>query len=77
MKATADGELIRLKDVAQVEVGSEFVDIYSNKDGFPAVSMVLKQSPSSNANETIKSVKAKLELVGKGQPWLRVEGMRT
>lgn len=68
VKANADGELIRLKDVAQIEVGSEFVDIYSNKDGMPAVSMVLKQSPSTNANTIIKDVKAKLEELKKNFP---------
>lgn len=68
VRANPDGELIRLKDVAQIEVGSEFVDIYSNKDGMPAVSMVLKQSPSTNANTIIKDVKAKLEELKKNFP---------
>ncbi|MBL7774301.1 MAG: efflux RND transporter permease subunit [Chitinophagaceae bacterium] len=68
IRANPDGEMLRLKDVAKIEVGSEFVDIYSNKDGMPAVSMVLKQSPATNANLIIKDVKTKLEELKKNFP---------
>lgn len=52
---------MKLKDIAEVEVGSEFVDIYSNKDGHPSASLVLKQSPGSNASKVIDEVKLKLQ----------------
>lgn len=68
IRATPDGEILKLKDVAQIEVGSEFVDIYSNKDGYPAASMILKQSPGSNASQVIKDVKKKLEQLKKDFP---------
>lgn len=68
VKATADGEMLKLKDVAQVEVGSEFVDIYSNKDGHPSASLVLKQNPGSNASIVIEEVKAKLQDLKKDFP---------
>ena len=68
VKATADGEMLKLKDVAQVEVGSEFVDIYSNKDGHPSASLVLKQNPGSNASVVIEEVKAKLQDLKKDFP---------
>lgn len=68
VRANAEGEILKLKDIAEVEVGSEFVDIYSNKDGYPAASMVLKQSPGSNANVVIENVKAKLEEMRKDFP---------
>ena len=68
IKATPAGEVLKLKDVAQVEVGSEFVDIYSNKDGHPSASLVLKQSPGSNASKVIDEVKAKLEELKKDFP---------
>jgi HAE1 family hydrophobic/amphiphilic exporter-1 len=61
VKATPEGEITRLKDVADVELGSEFFDIYSDIDGHPAASIVLKQSPGSNATAVIAKVKAKLE----------------
>lgn len=61
IRANADGELLRLKDVADVELGSEFYDIYSNLDGHPSAAITLKQTYGSNASDVIKEVKAKLE----------------
>ena len=68
VKANPDGENIKLKDIAEVEVGSEFVDIYSNKDGNPSASLVLKQNPGSNASTVIDEVKAKLQEMKKDFP---------
>jgi len=61
LKANSGGEMLRLKDVANVELGSEFYDIYSNLDGFPSAAIVLKQTYGSNASDVIAQVKAKLE----------------
>lgn len=60
IRANDDGELLRLRDVAKVELGSEFFDIYSNLDGKPSAAIVLKQTPGSNANDVIAEVKTKL-----------------
>src|SRR5690606_34426985 len=48
-------------DHAGVELGAEFFDIYSDVNGHPAASVVLKQSPDSNAAEVIAEVKRTLE----------------
>ncbi|MFO0792951.1 MAG: efflux RND transporter permease subunit [Candidatus Brocadiaceae bacterium] len=61
IRANEKGEILYLKDIANVELGSEFFDIYSNIDGHPAASIVLKQTVGSNANDVIKQVKAKLK----------------
>ena len=61
IRANPDGELLRLDDIAEVEFGSEFFDIYSNLDGHPSAAIVLKQNYGSNASEVIEEVKAKLE----------------
>ena len=61
IRANDDGEMLRLKDVAKVELGSEFFDIYSNLDGHPSAAIMLKQTYGSNAGEVIDNVKAKLE----------------
>lgn len=61
IKANPEGEILKLKDIAEVELGSEFFDIYSNKDGFPAASIVLKQNFGSNASKVIGLVKEKLK----------------
>ena len=63
IRANAEGESIHLKDVAKVELGSEFFDIYSNLDGNPSAAIVLKQNYGSNASEVIDEVKAQLELM--------------
>ena len=68
IKANPEGEILKLKDIAHVEVGSEFVDIYTNKDGYPSASLVLKQNPGSNSNKIIADVKAKLEELKKNFP---------
>jgi len=60
LRATEEGELLRLKDVASVELGSEFYDLYSDLDGSPSAAIVIKQSYGSNAHEVIKEIKAKL-----------------
>lgn len=60
VKASPEGEILKLKDLAEVELGSEFFDIYSNKDGYPSASMVLKQNFGSNASDVIEGVKEKL-----------------
>lgn len=61
IRANEDGEKLRLKDVAQLELGSEFFDIYSNLDGHPSAAIMLKQTYGSNASEVIANVKAKLK----------------
>jgi hydrophobic/amphiphilic exporter-1 (mainly G- bacteria), HAE1 family len=63
LKANPDGQILRLKDVADVELGSEFFDIYSDIDGHPSASIVLKQSPGSNASAVIEEVKKELEQI--------------
>lgn len=61
IRAKPDGEILHLKDVADVELGSEFYDIYSNMDGHPSAAITLKQTYGSNASDVIKEVKAKLD----------------
>ncbi|WP_107037352.1 efflux RND transporter permease subunit [Brumimicrobium mesophilum] len=63
VKANEEGEIIHLSDVANVELGTEFMDIYSNLDGYPSAAIVLKQSMGSNASEVIEKVKEELEVM--------------
>ena len=60
IRATPEGEILKLKDIASVELGSEFFDIYSNKDGYPSAAIVLKQTYGSNASDVIEQVKDKM-----------------
>lgn len=61
VRANPNGEILHLKDVADIELGSEFYDIYSNLNGHPSAAIVLKQTYGSNANEVIKNIKSKLD----------------
>ncbi len=73
LRANPEGEILRLKDVAPdrydehgkmrrgIELGSEFFDIYSDIDGYPACSIILKQAPGSNAAHVIEEIKKELE----------------
>jgi len=55
LRANPDGEILRIQDVGQVELGPQFFDIYSDINGHPAASIVLKQAPNSNAAEVIEA----------------------
>jgi HAE1 family hydrophobic/amphiphilic exporter-1 len=61
IRANAKGESIHLRDIAKVELGSEFFDIYSNLDGHPSAAIVLKQNYGSNASDVIAEVKSRLD----------------
>ncbi len=60
LRSSSDGEILRLKDVANIDFGSSMYDIYSNLNGRPSAAIVLKQSYGSNASQVIENVKAKL-----------------
>ncbi|ABG60108.1 efflux RND transporter permease subunit [Cytophaga hutchinsonii] len=68
IRATPEGEVLRLKDVATVELGSEYYDIYSNKDEFPSAAITINQAAGSNATEVIENLKVKLEELKKSFP---------
>ena len=61
IRANEEGQIIRLKDIAKVNLGTEFYDIYSTFDGYPSAAIELKQNIGSNASEVIENVKIALE----------------
>ena len=63
LRANPNGELLHLKDVADIEFGSLFYDIYSDLNDRPSAAIVLKQYYGSNASQVIKEVKEKLEQI--------------
>lgn len=60
LRASADGQMLRVKDVADVEFGSSYYDIYSKLNGKASAAIMIKQSYGSNARQVIQNVKAKL-----------------
>lgn len=41
VRANSNGEILHLKDIATIELGSEFQDIYSTVDGHPSSSIMI------------------------------------
>ena len=69
IKANADGKILRLRDIAEIDFGSLDYDVLSKENGKPSAAIILKQRPGSNASDVIKKVKAKmLELQGSTFP---------
>ncbi|MES2518389.1 MAG: efflux RND transporter permease subunit [Bacteroidota bacterium] len=63
IKTTESGEMLRLKDVAELEFGSLDYDVLSKENGKPSAAIVLKQRPGSNASEVIANIKSRLEFL--------------
>ena len=63
IKVTESGEMLRLKDVADLEFGSLDYDVLSKENGKPSAAIVLKQRPGSNASEVIQTIKDRLEFL--------------
>lgn len=56
VKATADGDILRLGDVAKVELGTVDYNLKSTTDGKPGASASITQTAGSNADEIIKEI---------------------
>jgi HAE1 family hydrophobic/amphiphilic exporter-1 len=63
IKVNKSGEMLRLKDVADVEFGSLDYDVLSKENGRPSAAIVLKQRPGSNASEVIATIKKRMEFL--------------
>ncbi|ODS77982.1 MAG: multidrug transporter AcrB [Cytophagaceae bacterium SCN 52-12] len=61
IKSNADGSMLKLKDVADIEFGSLDYSMTSKSDGRPSASIILKQRPGSNAREVIANIKKRIE----------------
>ncbi len=72
IRANPDGSVVKVKDVARVELGAQNSDNFSRLDGKPAVAIGIYLSPGANAVDTAKAVDATLAKVGKRFP----EGMK-
>ena len=74
LKADAEGRLVRLKDVARVEVGARSLDVSSKVNGLPSATLAVFLLPDANALETADLVKARVkELEREFPPGLRTE----
>lgn len=65
VKSNSDGQFVRLKDIADIEFGSNMYDIYSTLNGKTSAAITVKQSYGSNASDVIAKVKALMADIGK------------
>jgi multidrug efflux pump len=65
LRANPDGSLVRLRDVASVELGGQSYLQQTRLDGKPAAGIGIQLAPGGNALATAKSVRAKLVDLGK------------
>ena len=56
LRATPDGSIVRLRDVARIELGAQDYDIMGRYNGQPSAILALYQLPGSNAIEAAKGV---------------------
>jgi hydrophobic/amphiphilic exporter-1 (mainly G- bacteria), HAE1 family len=57
LRANPDGSVVRIDDVARVEMGARTQDRYSRFNGAPAAALGIYQSPGSNAVAVAKQVR--------------------
>ena len=61
IKSIGNGQFLRLKDVADVELGAQSYSSIGRSNGDPAVSIAIYQTPGSNAQEIIEEIKKYFE----------------
>ena len=61
LRVTPDGAVVRLKDVARVELGAENLTVRSQLDGRPGAGLGVVLADGANAVQVAEAVKAKVE----------------
>ncbi len=68
IRAEADGTVLRLKDVAEVELGSMSYDYIGKVNGHPGTTLMISQTSGSNANEIIDAIDKEVAEIRKALP---------
>ena len=68
LTALPTGEVLRLKDVAEVELGAQTYAYNSQIAGHPGATCMISQTAGSNANEIVKEVDALMAEISKDLP---------
>ena len=61
IKSDEQGQTLKLRDVAKIELGGEGYSVSMHNNGLPSIMTMVQQVAGSNANEIAKQVKAELE----------------
>jgi hydrophobe/amphiphile efflux-1 (HAE1) family protein len=68
VRTNPDGSVLRLSDVARLELGAANLDRETRFNGSAAAVVAIYQSPGANAISTVNAIRAKLELLQKRFP---------
>ena len=68
IRATSDGEILRLKDIARIELGGLSYGFATRSNGHPGVTGMIFQTAGSNATEIINNIEALLKDASKDFP---------
>jgi len=68
VRENTDGSLVRLKDVARIELGAQLYSLAGRLNGEPAAIMAIYQLPGSNALDAARDVKALIMELKKSFP---------
>ena len=61
LRINPDGSMIRIKDIARTELGTDLSDSITTFNGMPAAALAIRQEPGANALKTADAIKAKME----------------
>jgi hydrophobe/amphiphile efflux-1 (HAE1) family protein len=68
VKTGADATTLKIKDIGRVDLGAKSYDTLSYLNGVPAVTMIVYQTPGSNALQVADKVKSTMEALKKDFP---------
>ena len=68
VKSLPGGDVLRLKEVADIELGDEYYNYSSEVNGHPAAMAMVYQTAGSNAAEIINEIDATLEEISQELP---------
>ncbi|MFG6426418.1 MAG: efflux RND transporter permease subunit [Muribaculaceae bacterium] len=68
IRAEPDGSILRLKDVATVELGSKTYEYLGSVNGRPGTTCMISQTSGSNANEIIEAIDKEVETIRQTLP---------
>ncbi|NRA02421.1 MAG: multidrug efflux RND transporter permease subunit [Myxococcales bacterium] len=68
VRADPDGAIVRMRDVARVELGAQSYQIFGRLNGAPAAILAIYQQPGANAIATVNTARALMEEAKKAFP---------
>ena len=68
VRSLPDGDVLRIGDIARVELGSQNYNIIGETNGSPGINISINQVAGSNANEIIKAIDAEVEEIRQSLP---------